>query len=97
LTLAGQQPFDLVISDLGLPDFSGIELMNILRERYSLRGVAVSGYGMDEDIQRSKAAGFDYHVTKPADPAKIQRLLAEVMREVGPSPSNLPLGQSSAA
>jgi PAS domain S-box-containing protein len=86
LTLAGQQPFDLVISDLGLPDFSGIELMNILRERYSLRGVAVSGYGMDEDIQRSKAAGFDYHVTKPADPATIQRLLAEVMREIRPSP-----------
>jgi PAS domain S-box-containing protein len=92
LTLAGQQPFDLVISDLGLPDFSGIELMNILRERYSLRGVAVSGYGMDEDIQRSKAAGFDYHVTKPADPAKIQRLLAEVMREIGPSSSNLSVG-----
>jgi PAS domain S-box-containing protein len=97
LTLASQQPFDLVISDLGLPDFSGIELMKILRKRYSLRGVAVSGYGMDEDIQRSKAAGFDYHVTKPADPAKIQRLLAEVMREIRPSPSNLPAGQSSLA
>jgi PAS domain S-box-containing protein len=95
LTLAGRQQFDLVISDLGLPDFSGIELMNILRERYSLRGVAVSGYGMDEDIQRSKAAGFEYHVTKPADPAKIQRLLAEVMRAIRPAPSNAPAGQSS--
>jgi signal transduction histidine kinase/CheY-like chemotaxis protein len=85
LNLAGQQQFDLVISDLGLPDFSGIELMTVLRERYSLRGVAVSGYGMDEDIRRSKSAGFDYHVTKPADPAKIERLLAQVMREIRPS------------
>jgi PAS domain S-box-containing protein len=97
LTLASQQAFDLVISDLGLPDFSGIELMTILRERYSLRGVAVSGYGMDEDIRRSKSAGFDYHVTKPADPAKIERLLAEVMREIRPSPPNIPAGQSCPA
>ena len=97
LTLASQQAFDLVISDLGLPDFSGIELMTILRDRYSLRGVAVSGYGMDEDIRRSKSAGFDYHVTKPADPAKIERLLAEVMREIRPSRANLPAGLSSPA
>jgi PAS domain S-box-containing protein len=82
LVLAGQKAFDLVISDLGLPDFSGIELMTILRDRYSLRGVAVSGYGMDDDIQRSKSAGFDYHVTKPADPAKIDRLLTEVMQQI---------------
>jgi CheY-like chemotaxis protein len=97
LILAGQQPFDLVISDLGLPDFSGIELMTILRDRYSLRGVAVSGYGMDEDIQRSKAAGFDYHVTKPADPGKIDRLLAEVMREIRASRLDLPARESSPA
>jgi PAS domain S-box-containing protein len=97
LTLASQKVFDLVISDLGLPDFSGIELMTILRDRYSLRGVAVSGYGMDEDIQRSKAAGFDHHVTKPADPAKIDRLLAEVMREIHTSHLSLPAEESSPA
>jgi PAS domain S-box-containing protein len=97
LSLASQRAFDLVISDLGLPDFSGMELMTILRERYSLRGVAVSGYGMDEDIQRSKSAGFDYHVTKPADPAKIERLLAEVMREIRPSPLNPTVGHSCPA
>jgi len=53
----GPSEFDLVISDLGLPDFSGTELMTILRERHSLRGVALSGYGMEEDIRRSKSAG----------------------------------------
>ncbi|MBV8212365.1 MAG: response regulator [Verrucomicrobia bacterium] len=96
LSLASQRAFDLVISDVGLPDFSGMELMTILRERYRLRGVAVTGYGMDEDIRRSKAAGFDYHVTKPVDPAKIDCLLAEVTREM-PSRLNLPTGQSSLA
>ena len=82
LALAGNEEFDLVISDLGLPDFSGTELMTILRARYSLRGVALSGYGMEEDIRRSKSAGFAYHLTKPVDPAKIDQLLANLTREI---------------
>jgi PAS domain S-box-containing protein len=82
LALAGSQVFDLVISDLGLPDFSGTELMTILHERHSLRGVALSGYGMEEDIRRSKSAGFDYHLIKPVDPAKIDQLLANLTREI---------------
>jgi CheY-like chemotaxis protein len=82
LALAGSQAFDLVISDLGLPGLSGTELMTILRERYSLRGVALSGYGMEEDIRKSKAAGFDYHLTKPVDPARIDQLLADLTREI---------------
>jgi len=78
LALASSNAFDLVISDLGLPDFSGTELMTILQERYSLPGIALSGYGMEEDIRKSKAAGFDYHLTKPVDPAKIDQLLADL-------------------
>jgi signal transduction histidine kinase/CheY-like chemotaxis protein len=81
LELAANQSFDLVICDLGLPDLSGTELMAILRERYSLRGIALSGYGMEEDIRRSKSAGFDYHLTKPVDPAKIDMLLAELTEQ----------------
>ena len=82
LHLAGGQEFDLVISDLGLPDLSGTELMTILRERHSLRGVALSGYGMEEDIRKSKSAGFDRHLVKPVDPAKIDQLLAEFTEEI---------------
>ncbi|HEX6563265.1 MAG TPA: ATP-binding protein [Chthoniobacterales bacterium] len=82
LSLAASRVFDLVISDLGLPDFSGTELMTRLRERYALRGIALSGYGMEEDIRRSKSAGFDYHLTKPVDPAKIDQLLANLTREI---------------
>jgi CheY-like chemotaxis protein len=79
LRLAGNHRFDLVISDIGLPDLSGAELMTILRDRYSMRGMAITGFGMDEDVQRSKSAGFDYHLTKPVDPAKIDQLLAGIM------------------
>jgi PAS domain S-box-containing protein len=90
LTLAGRQAFDIVISDLGLPDCSGTELMTILRQRHSLRGVALSGYGMEEDIRRSKSAGFDEHLTKPVDPAKIDRLLANIMREIRRPSATIP-------
>jgi PAS domain S-box-containing protein len=81
LALAAAQTFDLVISDLGLPDLSGTELMTILRDRYSLRGIALSGYGMEEDIRKSKSAGFDHHLTKPVDPAKIDQLLMKLKGE----------------
>jgi PAS domain S-box-containing protein len=81
LALAATRTFDLVISDLGLPDLSGTDLMTILRERYSLRGIALSGYGMEEDIRKSKSAGFDHHLTKPVDPGKIDQLLAKLIGE----------------
>jgi CheY-like chemotaxis protein len=97
LTLADNQPFDLVISDLGLPDLSGTDLMRILRERYFLRGVAVSGYGMEKDIRESKSAGFDHHLTKPADPAKIDQLLAEVTMKIRRPRSGLPGLESAPA
>ena len=60
--------FDLLISDLGLPDGSGLDLMKALRERGStLKSIALSGYGREEDIRRSKEAGFSAHLTKPVD------------------------------
>ena len=74
-------PFDLLISDLGLPDGSGHELMRELKLRYGLRGIALSGYGMKDDIQNSMDAGFSRHITKPVDweelAAAIQRLAEE--------------------
>jgi signal transduction histidine kinase/ActR/RegA family two-component response regulator len=56
---------DLVVSDLGLPDGSGQDLMRELVKRFHVRGIALSGYGMEEDVQRSRDAGFDLHLTKP--------------------------------
>lgn len=67
IACADMDTFDIVISDLGLPDGSGHDLMRELHSRHGLRGVALSGYGMEADIERSHAAGFSAHLTKPLD------------------------------
>ena len=58
--------FDLLVSDIGLPDGSGLEIMRHGRDRYGLKGIAFTGYGTEQDVQASKAAGFSHHLTKPA-------------------------------
>ncbi len=70
--------FDAVISDLGLPDGTGIELMEELRALYGLRGIALTGYGMDEDIRRSENAGFVAHLVKPVDMNELRRSLRQL-------------------
>ena len=78
LELATQHEFDLVLSDLGLPDENGLELMSKLRDRFGLRGIAVTGYGMKEDIERSREAGFVHHLIKPIDPNQLGELVRKV-------------------
>jgi CheY-like chemotaxis protein len=57
--------FDLVISDVGLPDRSGLELMKELRLLWDVKGIALSGFTDDQDIRASKLAGFARHMSKP--------------------------------
>lgn len=77
LDLAEREKFDVVLSDLGLPDMSGIDLMRQLRDRFGLRGVALTGFGMEEDVARSRAAGFTHHITKPLRLDQLRRVLRE--------------------
>jgi PAS domain S-box-containing protein len=79
LAAAANGSFDLVISDLGLPDGTGFELMQSLRDDYGLTGIALSGYGMDDDLRRSHDAGFRAHLTKPIDFGQLQRALEDLM------------------
>jgi signal transduction histidine kinase/DNA-binding response OmpR family regulator len=66
LHLASESHFDIVVSDIGLPDGSGLDLMRQLRAKQSaIQGIALSGFGMEEDIRRSRDAGFAVHLTKP--------------------------------
>ncbi len=65
--LAQEHEFDLLICDIRLPDGSGLELMRELRLRFEIKGIAMSGLAADEDLQKSKDAGFDCHLTKPVD------------------------------
>jgi PAS domain S-box-containing protein len=72
---------DLLISDLGLPDGSGLELMRELSRRYGLKGIALSGYGMEEDLRRSREAGFEKHLIKPITLESLQAVIRDVMAE----------------
>ncbi len=73
--------FDIVISDLGLPDGTGFQLMEELRNTYSLRGIALSGYGMDEDLRRSRDAGFAAHLIKPIDFEVLRQVVSHMTEE----------------
>jgi CheY-like chemotaxis protein len=70
--------FDVLVSDLGLPDGTGCELMRQIRDRHPLRGIAMSGYGMEEDVRRSREAGFSEHLVKPVDIASLERAILNV-------------------
>ena len=70
--LAGDE-IDVLISDLGLPDGSGYELMKKVREERQLSGIALSGYGTPADVELSREAGFSAHLTKPIDIDKLDR------------------------
>ncbi|MEO5718509.1 MAG: ATP-binding protein, partial [Chthoniobacterales bacterium] len=76
--LAAKKNFDLVISDVGLPDCSGLELMQHLSTTYDLHGIALSGFGTDEDLAASRAAGFAEHLTKPVDWERLKSAIARL-------------------
>jgi PAS domain S-box-containing protein len=77
LSAAKKETFDLVISDLGLPDGTGVELMTQLRDHHGLRGIAVSGYGTEEDMRRTAEAGFVAHLVKPVDLKEVRRAIRQ--------------------
>jgi two-component system, sensor histidine kinase and response regulator len=83
LTLASKNTFDFVISDLGLPDGSGIDLMMVLSNDYGLRGIALSGYGMAEDLAKTEQAGFLAHLVKPINFDQLHRVLEQVQLAAG--------------
>ncbi|MGV3532270.1 MAG: response regulator, partial [Chthoniobacteraceae bacterium] len=74
--------FDLVVSDLGLPDGSGHDLMRELSGKYHLPGIALSGYGMEADLQESMHAGFSQHLTKPVDWQDLKQAIHDVAEEL---------------
>ncbi len=78
LKLLETSPFDALISDIGLPDGTGCDVMRAAKQRQALRGIALSGFGMAEDIRRSIDAGFDQHLTKPVDFQDLDKYLGTV-------------------
>lgn len=79
LEIVDSEEFHLVISDIGLPDATGYELMSKIRQKHGIKGIAMSGYGREDDIERSREAGFSEHLTKPLDIAKLRQAILRVM------------------
>jgi len=83
------EEFDLLVSDIGLPDGSGLDIMRALRQRRGGKGIALSGFGNDEDIRQSLDAGFAEHLIKPVD----MRILDSTLRRVALSGGDGPTGK----
>ena len=66
----------ITVAMTGPPDGSGLDLMRELSSQYGLRGIALSGYGTDEDLRRSQDAGFVAHLVKPVDMVELRRALS---------------------
>ena len=73
--------YDLILSDLGLPDGNGLDFLRSVRKVCQVPAVALTGYGMADDIQSCLDAGFDAHLTKPLDMDKLQKSLGVVRRK----------------
>ena len=71
--------FELLISDVGLPDGSGLELITQLRAKSGIRGIAISGFGMNGDVEKSMQAGFSEHLVKPINVEKLEAAIEHAM------------------
>ncbi len=78
LEIAGQEEFDVLVSDIGLPDGTGVELIQQLTASRPVVGIALTGFGMEEDIQKSHDGGFSHHLIKPVDLNKLDSLIQQV-------------------
>ena len=75
---AAAAPCEVLISDIGLPDGSGVDLIRQIRPAPTVGAIAMSGFGMEEDLTRSRDAGFNRHLTKPVELAQLEQAIAEL-------------------
>jgi CheY-like chemotaxis protein len=70
--------FHVILSDIGLPDLNGWDLMRRLRPHTRAYAIAMSGFGGEADVQRSLSAGYQHHLVKPFVPAALEEVLRRV-------------------
>ena len=78
LEAAKKNKIDLLVSDIGLPDGSGLDIMQGLGGQTKIKGIALSGFGMDDDLRKSHDAGFMQHLIKPVS----FKVLAQAIKDV---------------
>jgi CheY-like chemotaxis protein len=84
--LVAAHDIGFLISDLGLPDGNGGDLMKELRDRLGISGVALTGYGMDADIAHAREMGFALHLTKPIQIGDLEKALVLAKAELSKAP-----------
>ena len=77
--LFAEHRFDCIVSDIGLPDANGADLVARLRARRPVPAIALSGYGMEEDLRRSREVGFSRHLIKPVTSQKLIEAVTEML------------------
>ena len=87
LRSATKEEFDLLVSDIGLPDGTGEDLIRQLHDKgHKLPSIALSGYGMEQDIASSRAAGFHVHLIKPVSPEHLRTTIDQLISQRGSAP-----------
>ena len=81
LALASVHSFDLVISDLGLPDGTGMDFIEKVRKTRKIPAIALTGFGMQQDVERAQQAGFDAHLTKPVNLQKLEAAIWKLLQD----------------
>lgn len=76
---AAVEPCELLISDVGLPDGTGVDLLRRITPPPSLGAIAMSGFGMEADLARSRDAGFSRHLTKPVDLSELEEIIGQLV------------------
>jgi CheY-like chemotaxis protein len=80
LQLANPRTFDVLISDIGLPDGTGIDIVREIRTHQDIKAIALSGFGQADDLRRSTEAGFSVHLTKPVDYQALHDVIEKVAK-----------------
>jgi PAS domain S-box-containing protein len=78
LEIISSEDLDMLLCDIGLPDGSGYEVISQAKRKQPIKAVALTGFGTEADIRRSKQAGFDFHLVKPIDLQELQTVLDKV-------------------
>ena len=78
MQMIAAKKFDVLLSDIALPDGSGYEVVEQAKQKQGVKTVALTGFDRDEDIRRGKEAGFDFYLTKPVDFAELRAVLGQI-------------------
>jgi CheY-like chemotaxis protein len=78
LKILGSGKIDVLLCEVGLPDGSGYDVVSQAKRKRQIKAIAITGFGTEEDVRRSKEAGFDSHLVKPVDLHELQTVLDQV-------------------